>query len=149
MYNNSKTLKYIDGKFETDIWANIKVGEIIKIMKNEVVPSDILIIQSSAENGFAYLETTNLDGENSLKPREAIYVTNSMPIEEVSGEIEVDHPNNDIYTIDGTLFLKNLEKIFFSVNNTLLRGGKLKNVDYVIGIVIYSGKDTKLMQNIK
>jgi P-type E1-E2 ATPase len=149
MYNNSKTLKYIGGKFETEIWANVKVGDIIKITKNEVVPSDILIIQSSAESGFAYLETTNLDGENSLKPREAIIVTNSMEIDNIKGEIEVDHPNNDIYTIDGTLFLNNFDKIFFSINNTLLRGGKLKNVEYVVGLVLYSGKDTKLMQNIK
>jgi magnesium-transporting ATPase (P-type) len=149
MYNNSKTLKYKNGAFEVDIWANVNVGDIIKIMKNEVVPTDILIIQSSNENGFAYLETTNLDGENSLKPREAIIITNAMELDKISGEIEVDHPNNDIYTIDGTLFLPNHEKIFFSINNTLLRGGKLKNVDYVVGIVLYSGKDTKLMQNIK
>jgi magnesium-transporting ATPase (P-type) len=149
MYNQSKTLLYVNRKFDTEIWANVKVGDIIKIMKNEVVPSDVLIIQSSAENGFAYLETTNLDGENSLKPREAIIVTNGMDIDKIKGEIEVDHPNNDIYGIDGTLFLQEFEKIFFSINNTLLRGGKLKNVEYVVGIVLYSGKDTKLMQNIR
>lgn len=149
MYNNSKTLIYKKDNFVEEIWANVKVGDIIKINKNDVVSSDILIIQSSADNGFAYLETTNLDGENSLKPREAILVTNAMELDKVRGVIEVDHPNNDIYTIDGTLYLKDFQKIFFSINNTLLRGGKLKNVAYVVGVVLYSGKDTKLMQNIR
>ena len=150
MYNNSKTLLYKKNEFIEERWANLKVGYIIKVMKNDVVPSDILILKSSADNGFAYLETTNLDGENALKPREAIILTNSLEdFSSINGEIEVDEPNNDIYTIDGTLILKDFEKTFFNVNNILLRGGKLKNTDYVIGIVIYSGKDTKLMQNIK
>jgi hypothetical protein len=32
---------------------------------------------------------------------------------------------------------------------SLTKGGALKNVDYVYGLVVYTGKDTKIMQNIQ
>ena len=36
-----------------------------------------------------------------------------------------------------------------SIKNVLFRGSTLKNTDYVYGIVIYVGNDTKIMQNLK
>lgn len=112
--------------FESCKWKDINVGQIIKVNKNEIIPCDILVIKTSAENGFSYLETTNLDGENSLKPREAVIITNTLIKEDedlrlIKGFIECDPPNNDIYMIDGTLFLNDYEKIFFNINNCLVR----------------------------
>jgi phospholipid-translocating ATPase len=140
--------------FEEVTWAHIKVGNVIKVIKNEIVPADMLVIKSSDENGFCYLETSNLDGENALKPREAMFVTNSLLAEDdnvnqINGYIEVDTPNPLISRIEGTLFLDGYEKSYITIINCLLRGGRLKNVDYIVGVVLYSGKDTKLMQNIK
>ena len=113
----------------------------------------MLVLKSSSENGFCYLETSNLDGENALKPREAMFITNSLLVEdkydEIKGYVEVDPPNAIISRIEGTLFLEGYEKNYLTITNCLLRGGRLKNVEYVVGVVIYSGKDTKLMQNIK
>ena len=61
--------------------------------------------------------------------------------------IEVDQPNMNIYVIEGDIVFKG-EKIYFDIKNVLLRGARLKNVDYVIGVVIYTGIDTKIMKNI-
>ena len=36
------------------------------------------IIKSSNENGFCYMQTTNIDGETNLKPIEAIKKTNEI-----------------------------------------------------------------------
>jgi magnesium-transporting ATPase (P-type) len=126
---------------------------LIKVQKNDIVPADMLVVQSSAENGFCYLETSNLDGENALKPREAMFITNTLVADQnynqLKGYIEVDTPNAIISRIDGTLFLDGYEKNYLTITNCLLRGGRLKNVDFIVGVVLYSGKDTKLMQNIK
>ena len=62
--------------------------------------------------------------------------------------IEVINPNENIYDIEGTVIFDH-NKNHINIKNVLLRGSRLKNVDYVYGIVIYNGHDTKLMQNIE
>ena len=112
-----------------------------------------MIIKSSNENGFCYLKTSNLDGETNLKPREAIafYQTKIQCESDLSilGHIEIDTPNKNIYSINGCIITEKTEKKYFTEANCLLRGGVLKNVKFIYGIVIYTGKETKIMMNIK
>ena len=140
--------------------ALIKVGNIIKVRKEEMIPADLLIIKTSLSNGFCYMQTSNLDGETTLKPRESIYLTQQklrlqkpatfsklLNPNNDNCYIEVDLPSKDIYEIEGTIFFKG-EKTYFNSKNVLLRGSRLKNVDYIYGVAIYTGSDTKLMLNI-
>lgn len=133
LYNNSPTTRWntCNQNFEKSNWSNVYVGEILKINKNEIIPCDLLVIKSSAENGYCYLETTNLDGESALKPRESPVIFQSLikttaDLPSLQGVIEVDHPNNDIYTIEGTIFLEGFEKSYFDINNVILRAGSIK-----------------------
>ena len=140
--------------------ALIKVGNIIKVRKEEMIPADLLIIKTSLSNGFCYMQTSNLDGETTLKPRESIRLTQQkLKLQKPATfskllnpnndncYIEVDLPSKDIYEIEGTIFFKG-EKTYFDSKNILLRGSRLKNVDYIYGVAIYTGRDTKLMLNI-
>lgn len=93
-----------------------------------MIPADILVIKSSDENGLCYLETTNLDGESALKPREAIIkyhnkIHNEEDLYDITDSIEVDLPNNHIYRVEGYIYYKNEnnKKQFFSIDNVLLR----------------------------
>jgi phospholipid-translocating ATPase len=36
-----------DGAFRTTQWSSIKVGDILKIKKNEFLPSDLALVQTS------------------------------------------------------------------------------------------------------
>ena len=158
--NESNVLIFKDKRFKRDLWQNIRVGNIIKIYKEDLIPADVLIIKSSLKTGLAYMQTSNLDGENTLKPREALHLTqikmnnkvqNLKNIFDYKNDyffIEVIQPNKNIYDIEGTAFFDK-NKNHISIKNVLLRGARLKNVDYVYGIVIYNGHDTKLMQNIE
>jgi len=151
--------------FEECCWKNLYIGDIIKVSKNEILPADIVVIKSTNESGFCYLQTTNLDGESTLKPREALIPISNLikddnAIADLKFIIEVDHPDNHIYACEGTIILD--KKYNFDIKNVLLRvslllkfiyikflkGCTLKNVDYVYGIIVYTGKETKLMQNI-
>jgi len=127
MYNNSNAEQFNKAKetFEDVSWKDLSVGKIIKIQKNEVIPADVLILKSSASNGFSYLQTSSLDGETGLKPREAVYKMQNILNEEkdltnLKGEISVDPPNDNIYAINGSLNYEN-NMHYFSVTNTLLR----------------------------
>ena len=64
-------MKLKGNSFQSDTWKDIKVGDFLKILKNEVnkqknyrktIPADMIILKTSSENGFSYFQTTNLDG---------------------------------------------------------------------------------------
>ena len=158
--NESINYVYKLPKFLKQKCYSIKVGNIIRVKKNEMIPADLLIIKTSLKNGFCYMKTDNLDGENALKPREALHITqqklryespktfkNLLSSINENCFIEVDLPNENIYEINGTIIFKN-QKIYFDSKNVLLKGTRLKSVDYIFGVAIYTGKDTKLMKNI-
>ena len=118
------------------------------------LPADMVFISSSEAGGVGYIETANLDGENSLKVRQALSQTVSLKTDKAveklwrdGGWIVCDMPNKDIHKFTGYLEMPNGEKIPISNANILYRGARLKNTDYVYGITIYTGNDTKLKMN--
>jgi magnesium-transporting ATPase (P-type) len=48
---------------------DILQGHIILVRNREMVPADMILIASSAENGSSYIETSSIDGETNLKLR--------------------------------------------------------------------------------
>ena len=65
-------------------------------------------------------------------------------------EIYCEKPNAEINKFTGKLSLKTSEVKAYSElshKNLLLRGTKLKNTDWVVGITVYTGKNTKIMKN--
>ena len=165
--NNTKTKIYKNKKFRNIEWSNIKIGNLIKVKKNEIIPADLFVVCSSNKNGTFYLQTANLDGESNLKEREVLmdvqkifykkqnknenYLENIFEGYDNKGEencyIEVDQPNKNIYLINGKIVFNNKDKYYFDIKNTAIRGATLKNTNFIYGIIIYSGKETKIMQN--
>jgi phospholipid-transporting ATPase len=60
------------GEFEAVEWDEVRPGEFVKIRNGEVVPADMLLLTSSSETGFCYVETANLDGESNLKEKRTL-----------------------------------------------------------------------------
>ena len=61
-------------KFETVKWADVKVGDFIKVHSRTIVPADVIIFQVWEPNpeipkGSCFVETKSLDGETNLKHR--------------------------------------------------------------------------------
>ena len=150
--------------FRKKFWQDLRVGEIVKIRNEEVFPADLLLLSSSEPDGFAYVETSNLDGETNLKirqsPAETSVITTDQDLQRLEGYIIAEKPNNQIYHFEGTLELYRdqkavpvpnyalaVTKIPLGEERILLRGCTLRNTKWIYGIVLYTGHDTKLMQN--
>jgi phospholipid-transporting ATPase len=63
--NNKESLVFdsTELKFMKKKWLNIKSGELVKILKDEEFPADMVLLKSDKETGIAFVDTMNLDGE--------------------------------------------------------------------------------------
>ncbi|WVZ56839.1 hypothetical protein U9M48_007313 [Paspalum notatum var. saurae] len=145
--NNREALVLQHGDFRSKKWKNICAGEIVKIHANETMPCDMVLLGTSDPNGIAYIQTMNLDGESNLKTRYARQETTSMICDgSDSGLIKCEQPNRNIYEFTATMEL-NSQRVPLGQSNIVLRGCQLKNTEWIIGVVVYAGQETKAMLN--
>ncbi|KFM79784.1 putative phospholipid-transporting ATPase VD, partial [Stegodyphus mimosarum] len=111
----------------------------------------MLLLRCSDDQGLCYIETANIDGESNLKQRMVArglmttdYVFHPSSFQ---GRIECDPPNHKIYHFNGCITLPTGVKVPISKENLLLKDCVLKNADFVEGIVVYAGHETKAMLN--
>ena len=70
----------------------------------------------------------------------------------IEGIIQCDLPNPSLYMLNGktNMRLNGIGNEFpLDAKNLLLKGAKLRNTEWVIGIVLYAGHNCKLMKNAK
>lgn len=65
---------------------------------------------------------------------------------QIKGSIVCEKPNNAIYKFEGYMEVDG-KKISLGADNMILRGCKLRNTEYVYGVTVFSGHDTKIMMN--
>ncbi|XP_078265670.1 phospholipid-transporting ATPase IC [Rhinoraja longicauda] len=151
MINNRLCDVLQDGRFKSSKWKNIKVGDIVRLKRDDFIPADILLLSSSDPNSLCYVETAELDGETNLKFKMSLEVTDiqmqtEKELETFDGLIECEEPNNRLDKFGGTLYWRN-QSYPLDANSILLRGCTVRNTETTHGIVIFAGADTKIMRN--
>jgi P-type E1-E2 ATPase len=53
------------------LWEDISIGDIVQLSDNDTIPCDMVILSTSQEQNQCYVQTSNLDGETSLKTKVA------------------------------------------------------------------------------
>jgi len=134
-------------------WKRLKVGQFVRVQENRQLPADLLLVSCSDKStGIVYLDTVNLDGETNLKvrrvPQQLLDKDTREILFDMRGQITYDQPNELIYSFHGMVVPAAHEPVF-SVNEhqLMLRGAALKNTDWICGICIYTGVDTKIWKN--
>lgn len=134
-------------------WKDVCVGDIIKIKDGESFPADMIFISGSNENGVGFINTANLDGETNLKERLAMDSTRKIIDPEdllsMSGKLSYDPPNMSLVNWHCSMNVNNHPWDILTINNLLLRGCQLKNTEFVYGLVVYTGAETKIVLNSK
>ncbi|XP_039110549.1 phospholipid-transporting ATPase IB-like isoform X1 [Hyaena hyaena] len=151
LVNTKNTIVFRENEWKVIMWKEVNVGDIVKTSNGQFLPADMVLISSSEPEATCYIATSNLDGETNLKIRQALLQTADMQTEKqlssLSGKIECEGPNRHFDTFIGTLYLNGKSPVAVGPGQVLLRGTQLKNTQWVLGIVIYTGSETKFMQN--
>lgn len=146
-------------------WKDLQVGDYVLLKNDESIPADIVILSTSETDNICYIETQNLDGETNLKQRQGLPGTRDIQTEHdcerAKFYIESEPPHVNIYQYNGVLRwqidadetntirsgVAHEKADAVTYNNILLRGCILRNTQWAIGVVVYSGKETKIMLN--
>ncbi len=147
--------KSLDGqdevKWEEKRWKELQVGDIVKILRDEWIPADIILLHSAGDNGIAYIETAALDGETNLKSRQALpqvarHCRDEQSCAAFQGNIHSEDPNQDLYNFDGKITIGD-ETFPLSNTEILYRGSILRNTPYIYAFVVFTGEETKIRMN--
>ncbi|XP_058547746.1 probable phospholipid-transporting ATPase IIB isoform X4 [Neofelis nebulosa] len=106
--------------------SDIQVGDLIIVEKNQRIPSDMVFLRTSEKAGSCFIRTDQLDGETDWKLKVAVSCTQRLP---ALGE-DSEPPIHESLSIENTLWA-----------NTIVASGT------VIGVVIYTGKETRSVMN--
>uniref|UniRef100_A0A665WJB9 Phospholipid-transporting ATPase n=1 Tax=Echeneis naucrates TaxID=173247 RepID=A0A665WJB9_ECHNA len=146
-----KTLIFQNGAWEIVHWEKVAVGEVVRAANGDHLPADLVILSSSEPQGMCYIETSNLDGETNLKIRQGLQMTAEIKdidsLMRLTGRMECESPNRHLYEFVGNIRLDGHSTVPLGPDQILLRGAQLRNTQWVHGVVVYTGHDTKLMQN--
>lgn len=149
-------------RFKKEYWKSVQVGDFVRLYNEEEIPADIIVLSTSDSDGACYVETKNLDGETNLKVRQALHtgrkVKRARDCERTNFRLESEPPHANLYSYSGAV--RWLQKDAANpdqppkemaepvgINNMLLRGCTLRNTDWVVGIVAFTGEETKIMLN--
>ncbi|XP_047612182.1 phospholipid-transporting ATPase IB-like [Phacochoerus africanus] len=151
LVNSKNTIVLRQNMWQVILWKEVNVGDIVKATDGQFLPADVVLISSSQPQATCYVATSNLDGETNLKIRQALLETAEIQTEKqlssLSGKIECEGPNCHFNNFIGTLYLNGKSPVSIGPDQVLLRGTQLKNTDWIFGIVVYTGFETKFMQN--
>ena len=154
--------------------GDLELGEIVIVEKDEIFPADLVLLDSPLPEGICFIETGSLDGEKTLKQKNPASDTIGKFLNEtkndnnannnnnenktwvknlnIEGSCICDQPNPELYFLNGKINATiNGEKLKFPIDHKqlLLKGAKLKNTKWIIGLIIYTGHNCKIMKNSK
>ena len=162
--DNNRICEIYDGNkniFVKKKWEEVKLGDIIKIKKNEIICCDMILLETSEMNGICFVEPKNINGESNLymKQINTNLKKNFVDYKNFNYICITKNQNDNLYKFKGTLYeieyegnsgiriATNKKEYYFNRKNFLLRGMILRQTDYIIGCAIYLGQNTKIMVN--
>lgn len=138
---------------------DIAVGDIVFVGKGESIPADLVLVHSANEGGVAYVSTASLDGESSLKRLIVAGKLSDMAegpddLRALKGWVKAGEPAISLHHFEGSIGAAVGSGVAsdaapLDANNLLLRGSILRNTEYVYGLAVYTGSESKVSLNMR
>ncbi|XP_016413696.1 phospholipid-transporting ATPase 11C isoform X4 [Sinocyclocheilus rhinocerous] len=139
-----------DGRSVKKESEKIKVGDVVEVVEDETFPCDLILLQSSREDGTCFVTTASLDGESNHKTHYTVPDT-EKDLQALPATIECEQPQPDLYKFVGRMHIYKPEQEpavrSLGPENLLLKGATLKNTKKIYGVAVYTGMETKMALN--
>ncbi|XP_032510244.1 probable phospholipid-transporting ATPase IIB isoform X3 [Phocoena sinus] len=133
--------------------SDIQVGDLIIVEKNQRIPSDMVFLRTSEKAGSCFIRTDQLDGETDWKLKVAVSCTQRLPalgdLFSINAYVYAQKPQLDIHSFEGTFTREDSDPPIhesLSIENTLWASTVVAS-GTIIGVVIYTGKETRSVMN--
>ena len=160
--------------FAATPWRDVRVGDVVKVVRGAAFPADLVFLGAAGADrelcGTCHVQTAQLDGETSLKLRQAPASTAALlaggsGVDDGSDaaaatlalRIVCEEPTAFFDRFSGALALESegnseaaaraplpAAPVPLDATSMLLRGCVLRNADFVYGAVVYTGMETKV-----
>ncbi|KAJ8073629.1 putative aminophospholipid-translocase [Marasmius tenuissimus] len=154
--------------------SSIRVGDLIRLEKNQRVPADLVLLKTSDTSGTCFIRTDQLDGETDWKLRVAVPETQKLEeadLVRVDAEVYADAPVKDIHSFIGTFTLNSpvspttatrdgagaegdevpMQTIPPSISplsvENVLWSNTVLAAGSAVGLVVYTGPETRAVMN--
>jgi magnesium-transporting ATPase (P-type) len=133
--------------------GSIKTGSIIKLKQDQMIPADILFIGSGLSHGNCFLDRANLNGETHLEVYDCIpemsylFESPEKVISNFKFAVHYEPPNKQFDEFRGQIQIDDSAVIDVNGSKLLMRETNLRNTEFIYGLVVYTGNDTKIQQS--
>ncbi|KAF4677723.1 hypothetical protein FOL47_010944 [Perkinsus chesapeaki] len=147
-------------------WMDVQVGDVLLVYCNDAIPADMVVFGSS-RGGELHIQTASLDGETTLKSKFSPSVGNEShdrirrhttttfaepPSPSLNGKLDngafvtCGRPIGNLDLFHGVLRLhEDGAPVPLTAENFVPRDAILKNAEWIYGMAVYTGPDTKVM----
>jgi magnesium-transporting ATPase (P-type) len=144
----------------TTAWIDIRVGHIIRVNQNEIVPADMIILETMDSKHQCYVDVSAINGVFDRFITKKACSDTQIPemktikfneyVKNIKGMLKYEEPDANMNSFKGRLKLEVFPRASdVTEENFVMRGSTIKNVKCVYGLVVYTGMETKIMQIIK
>nr|XP_053768301.1 probable phospholipid-transporting ATPase IIB isoform X4 [Desmodus rotundus] len=133
--------------------SDVQVGDLVVVQKNQRIPSDMVFLRTSEKAGSCFIRTDQLDGETDWKLRVAVSCTQRLPalgdLFSIRAYVHAQKPQLDIHGFEGTFTREDSDPPVhesLSIENTLWASTVVAS-GTVVGVVIYTGRETRSVMN--
>ena len=134
--------------------GDVRVGDLVRIAEGDMVPADCLLVTSSHAKGHCFIDKANLNGETRLEVMNSMpttrHITQADALLATQLTLTFEQPNKTFDSFRGYLSAacgSDVREGGVDGKALLMRETILRNTDWIVGLVVYTGDDTKMQRS--
>ena len=138
---------------------DLRVGNYVLLREGSFAPADLVVVATSLSEHICYIDTSRNLGNSDLMikraAKETVQRVSSLMLDKASrqlnslnGMVKLGEPEADFNILEATIKLPRSPKaVPLGADNLIARGSVVRIAPWVIGLVAYTGAETKLFLN--